>query len=167
MTQSFRSAGVFEKYDDATALIKVLPKILAELGLQERFKVNWAPKAVTERRVRGRARAYFDVLILDERPNDPPPSITSEDIARARERVEQRERDESAKQSSALSFVEAAEQKESQLPNLYTAFGQSKTISAWAQLFQTSTATVWKYWELHDDLETALSQIAVKKHNAA
>ncbi|MFD4858353.1 hypothetical protein [Streptomyces atratus] len=156
---TFRSVGVFDEYEDATALIGTLPKILAELGLKDRFTVDWAPARVVERQQRGRwskVHAYYEVRIRDLAPELPPPSITALDIAQAKERLEQRERDE-----------EERERQEAEELAGYTAFGRCQPIAAWARVFSTTVPTVERYKKQYGDLETALTQIALKKHNAA
>lgn len=171
MTQgAFRSVGVFDEYEDATALIMKLPKILAELGLRDRFAVHWAPSKVAERQQRGRwakAEYYYEVRIKDRTPDLPPPDITALDIAQASERLDRQERAE--QERAELIAREAKEREQAEAEELagYTAFGRCQPIAAWARVFNTTPATVEKYKRQYGDLETALSQIALKRHNAA
>ncbi|MFJ1700471.1 hypothetical protein ACIOHC_36370 [Streptomyces sp. NPDC088252] len=160
MASAIRAAGVFDTAEDAMDLIRALPEILVELGLGRRFAVLSAPARVMERQKRGRftgvAQIYFEARIRDRTPHLPPPDICALDIAQARERIERREQDRIERERHVAENAAR-----------YAAFGRSQPLSAWARTFSTTVTTLNKYVETHGDLETALTEIALKKHRAA
>lgn len=153
-----RSVMTFEDRTEADMFINDLPAVLKELKLDYRFVTLWTPRKIVERQQRGYDRkvtsTFYEVCMRDKFPEAAPPALTAADISEAWYRV---------KKKKSLPSLERTERAESESESEMTAFGRTQHIKDWAKVFHTKPELIRKHLILCGDLESALSQIALRK----
>jgi hypothetical protein len=150
---------IFDQHSDAADFIKLLPDILRELNLSDRFDAVGAPRKIVEKQQRGRHTRnlyYYAACIRDKRPHEELPEITPADIATAWE---------NAKRKADLPrLAKATTPKEPEwTEDAIPAFGRVQDIKTWARALHTYPAVIRRYIEECGEPEAALTKIALKK----
>lgn len=141
-----QAVGPFE-YDEAVQNIRKFALALTNLDLNDRFAVSPTPRAVLEREKRrdrkaGRKEIYYQVVIIDKRPDEPRPTgLTALHIAQA----------------------EAQGYTKPRTRQYHEAFGQTKTLNQWAKAVGVTYPTLKSRIDRGMTVEEAVTEIAIKK----
>lgn len=137
--------GPFE-YDEAVDYIKKFALALTNLGLHKRFSISSAPRPIADRDMNakldsGRARTYYQVVLIDKRPHEPSP------------------------EGLTLPQIHAAEKAGYAEPKVkhYEALGQKMTLNQWAKAVGVSYPTLKSRIQAGKTMEEAITEIAMKK----
>lgn len=159
-----RTVAVFDDREKAEDLISDLPKILRKLGLGDRFSTEWAPHPVKDRQRRGRATrvecTYYGVRIRDKDPGAELPEIISSDIATVWREVQMDDEEQARRAREALDAPPGNGDQVS-------AFGRTQTLLEWARLFRTKPSYVREVLKHYENVEEALSAIALNRKQSA
>jgi hypothetical protein len=144
-----QAIGPFE-YEEATECINRFAAALTNLGLNDRFAVSWNPRRIAggkrQRLEESSSGALYYVILLDRRPDEPcPQGLSVLQIKRAE--LEGHKKKPQIKQ--------------------YEAFGETKNLNQWAKAVGVAWHTLKARIDTGMTMEEALTQIALRKAEAA